>query len=71
MKTGTPDQALELLRHSARVSPILRDAVDVVTEEVRRLRHELDETSLRYIEASNPGIDIEEVRREREGRRGY
>lgn len=39
---GAVDRALSLLRHSARVSPILRDAVDEVEAEVRRLRGVLD-----------------------------
>lgn len=34
------DRSLELLRHSARVSPILRDAVAVVASEVATLRAE-------------------------------
>jgi len=33
--------------------------------EVRRLRAKLDEAQLRSIEARNPGIDMERVRRER------
>lgn len=32
------DSDLELLRHSARISPVLRDAVARVAEEVNRLR---------------------------------
>ena len=39
----TADRSLELLRHSARVSPILRDAVDVVASEVATLRAERDQ----------------------------
>lgn len=33
----TAERAIELLRHSARISPILRDAVDEVDAELRRL----------------------------------
>ena len=33
--------------------------------EVRRLRAKLDEAQLRSIEARNPGIDMERVKRER------
>jgi len=39
----------------------------VAFDEIERLRHDLDEAQLRSIEARNPGIDIEEVRRFREG----
>lgn len=33
--------------------------------EIRHLRYESERLALLYIEATNPGIDIEEVRRER------
>ena len=48
-KKGQPskraDFALGLLREAARVSPILRDAVDDVRDEVRRLRLALEESA--------------------------
>ncbi len=42
----------------------LANAVQRLTSENRRLRRELDEAQLRSIEARNPGIDMDEVRRE-------
>jgi hypothetical protein len=43
----------------------LANAVQRLTNENVRLRKELDEAQLRSIEARNPGIDMDEVRRSR------
>ncbi len=42
-----------------------RPSEAMLADEIRRLRAALDEAQLRSIEASNPGIDMDEVRRER------
>lgn len=50
---------------SACVDTLRRDGWVIVRhDEMEKLRRERDEAALRYIEASNPGIDIEQVRRE-------
>ena len=45
-------------------------SVPALVDEVLRLREALDEAELRSIEASNPGIDMAEVRRIRGGHHG-
>jgi hypothetical protein len=57
------DKSLSLLMHSARVSPILRDAVAVVEAEVERLRRltEGDPTSI-YHEAAGLRAENERLR---------
>lgn len=43
----------------------VQNLLDEALEEIERLRVALDEAQLRSIEASNPGIDMDEVRRVR------
>ena len=43
------------------------DLIDAQQAELERLRAELDEKSLAIIEARNPGIDMDDVRRLRAG----
>lgn len=52
-------------RTIARKALIAARAVDPLVEENKRLRAELDAARLRSIEARNPGIDMDEVRRSR------
>ena len=49
--------------HEARLIVMARNALPHLVAEVRRLRKALNEAQLRSIEASNPGIDMDEVRR--------
>jgi hypothetical protein len=44
-----------------------RPAEAMLADEIHRLRLLLDETQLRSIEARNPGIDMDDVRRIRAG----
>lgn len=60
---------LKRMNHPA-VGYIVLDTVAGLCAEVERLRAELDEAQLRSIEARNPGIDMDEVRRTRAGRIG-
>lgn len=46
----------------------LRVELDAANRDNERLRADLDRIGLAYIEASNPGIDMEEVRRLRGSR---
>ena len=46
------------------VGPLLHDALNAA-DEIERLRSELDAAQLRSIEARNPGIDMDDVRRRR------
>lgn len=56
------DQSVDVLYAAQRGADAVKDAL-------RSYRVRLDEAVLRYIEASNPGIDIEQVRRDREARK--
>lgn len=64
-----------LTHHTSRERCRLKGVEDRLRERVRelhakneRLREQLDEAQLRSIEARNPGIDIEQVKRIRAGR---
>lgn len=57
--TGSAEDALAAAR-------LARD-VPVLLGEVKRLQTALDESQLRSIEARNPGIDLDDVRRIRAG----
>lgn len=53
-------------KHRWMYTPLLHRLAD----EIERLRAELDEAQLRSIEARNPGIDMDEVRRLRAAHSG-
>lgn len=76
-----PSERIEPLREAARVCRIYAydtsacpptetlagwaDLLDQAADEIMRLRERLEEMSLAYINAANPGIDMEEVKRSR------
>lgn len=51
---------VEGVEHAASMSEA---EIDRLTRENEQLRHLLDKAQLAYIEASNPGIDMDDVRR--------
>lgn len=64
--TPTPDNLVERLRSLAAYYESHPGTVETLTAaaaEIERLRAELDEAQLASIEARNPGIDMDEVKR--------
>ncbi len=62
------ERLTQIEAHAREFDQVGWDVAVGLVAEVRRLRAELDQAQLRSIEARNPGIDMDDVRRLRAGR---